>query len=228
MHGKRLYHFLRAEHALLNVEHRQLKVSRIDQLNDPFEFLAVDLSDPGLRWLMTKGREQQVDIEGIVCFCDNWRTPVMWAYYADCYAGICLGFDVNAPDESLVPMKYVPDRLKPPARQYDAAKREEWQSLFAEMMAIKFDHWRYEGEYRLHVALDTPDSALLDPLGRPLYFVDFAPHMTLREVIVGYRSATTKAAVKAALGPLAASVDVFRSRPSNRDFSIVRDKKPWK
>jgi len=33
----RLYHFLSAEHALEDIAQRRLKISQIDQLNDPFE-----------------------------------------------------------------------------------------------------------------------------------------------------------------------------------------------
>ena len=39
--GMRLYHFLNAEYGLLNIRHRRLKIARINELNDPFEFLGV-------------------------------------------------------------------------------------------------------------------------------------------------------------------------------------------
>ena len=45
----RLYHFIKKEHGLENVQERRLKIARIAELNDPFEFAAVDLSDPWLR-----------------------------------------------------------------------------------------------------------------------------------------------------------------------------------
>jgi hypothetical protein len=42
----RLYHFLNAEYGLLNIRHRRLKIARINELNDPFEFLGVATRAP--------------------------------------------------------------------------------------------------------------------------------------------------------------------------------------
>jgi hypothetical protein len=228
MKGTRLYYFLKAEHVLGNLTHRRLKISRIDTLNDPFEFLAADLSDPQLRWLLIEARNKHIDFGGIICFCDNWKTPVMWAHYGENYAGAALGFDVIAPAESLVKMQYVERRLPAPAKLYSANQRDEWQSFLNKMLGIKYDHWSYEGEHRLHVKLEHPDPVILDPLNRPMYFEDFKPHLELRQVIVGPMSTLTRADIKAALGALASSVDVFKCRPGYGEFAMVKDDARWK
>lgn len=228
MKGTRLYYFLKAEHVLSNLTQRHLKISRIDTLNDPFEFLTADLSDPTLRRLLTKVRDQHVDFGGIICFCDNWKTPVMWAHYGENYAGAAFGFDVTAPDESLVKMRYVKHRLAPPAKLYSSEQHDKWQQFLNEMLGIKFEHWSYEGEYRLHVKLENPDPVILDPLKRPMYFEDFEPHMALRQVIVGPKSTLTRADIKAALGTLASSVDVFKCRAGYGEFAMVKDGARWK
>ena len=41
----RLYHFTLAKHALSNIQNRWLKIAEINQLNDPFELLAMNLRD---------------------------------------------------------------------------------------------------------------------------------------------------------------------------------------
>ena len=35
----RLYHFVDAKYGILNIKNRQLKIARMEELNDPFEFL---------------------------------------------------------------------------------------------------------------------------------------------------------------------------------------------
>ena len=45
----RVYHFLSAEHALDDIEKRRIKISEIDQLNDPFELWCVAQENKELR-----------------------------------------------------------------------------------------------------------------------------------------------------------------------------------
>ena len=45
----RLYYFTNAEYGLSDLREKHLKISRIVQLNDPFEFMGADLSNDDLR-----------------------------------------------------------------------------------------------------------------------------------------------------------------------------------
>ena len=45
----RLYYFTNAEYGLSDLREKHLKIARIDQLNDPFEFMGADLSNDDLR-----------------------------------------------------------------------------------------------------------------------------------------------------------------------------------
>ena len=45
----RVYHFLPAIYALDDIEKRHLKISELDQLNDPFELWCVSQEDRRLR-----------------------------------------------------------------------------------------------------------------------------------------------------------------------------------
>ena len=88
------YHFLPANYGLTNLQRRHLKVATIPELNDPFELLCLDLSDPELRramraWKATIGR-----CFGLLCFSRTWRNPVQWSHYADRHRGVCLGFEL--------------------------------------------------------------------------------------------------------------------------------------
>lgn len=45
----RVYHFLPGVHALADIEKKRIKISEIDQLNDPFELWCVSQEDQRLR-----------------------------------------------------------------------------------------------------------------------------------------------------------------------------------
>jgi len=45
----RVYHFLSPEYGLKDLKEKRLKISEIMSLNDPFEFLGVNLSDKDTR-----------------------------------------------------------------------------------------------------------------------------------------------------------------------------------
>ncbi|WP_266171456.1 DUF2971 domain-containing protein [Dyella subtropica] len=219
----RLYHFLEAKWALDDIRYRRLKVSHLDKLNDPFEFFAVDLSDKVFRRALIRTRDKLAANRGIICFCNNWRNPLMWAHYGDRYKGICLGFDVIAPEGAIAKIDYVERRLKRP-RDFLAQTEADKLAFLQRLITTKFHHWQYEGEHRLYVSLDTNDP------NTGQYFFDFGKQLVLREVIVGAESDTTRKQVRDALGSLAPTVEAFKSRPGFSNFEVVRnqDRSAWK
>ena len=91
----RVYHFLKADHGLHDLRHRRLRISRIIELNDPFEFLGIDLSDRTFRQALEETKRQLSDTKGLLCFSKTWRNPVLWGNYADKHRGLCLpGFPI--------------------------------------------------------------------------------------------------------------------------------------
>src|SRR5574340_35150 len=100
----RIYYFTKANHGLAAIRDRRLKVARIHELNDPFEFLGVELSDPEFRKVLTETKRQLSTGHGLLCFSKSWRHPMLWAHYADKHGGVCLGFDVN--DDKLENVSY--------------------------------------------------------------------------------------------------------------------------
>ncbi len=64
-----VYHFINAQYGIEALRNRRLKISRIMELNDPFEFLAVDLSDQRFREVMEKTKPKISKTNGILCFC---------------------------------------------------------------------------------------------------------------------------------------------------------------
>lgn len=74
----------------------QIRLSTFDKVNDPFELLAIERGGRTQRrrfnWLYNYWVAQL----GFVSLSETWRSPLVWAHYADDHKGVCLGIDVPA------------------------------------------------------------------------------------------------------------------------------------
>ena len=104
-----VYHFINTQYGQQALLKRGLKIARVHELNDPFEFMGIDVSEDTLREAMESVKDQYNEIWGILCFSNRWDNPVQWAHYADGHRGLCLGFDI--PDEHLTKVTYKNKRL---------------------------------------------------------------------------------------------------------------------
>jgi len=68
IHYVRLYHFLSADHALDDIANRRLKISQIEELNDPFELWCVYQKDRKLRDALRAYKDQMAARFGVLCF----------------------------------------------------------------------------------------------------------------------------------------------------------------
>jgi len=218
----RLYYMTSADIGLIILRERRLKLSLYDELNDPFELLSHALGDKLMRKAHKALKEHFTKTKGVICFSDNWKSPVMWAHYAQKHYGFCLGFDlpVGPPDQEYVyAMNYEPERLR------FEFEKEKWTeevglSFIRQIMTTKAKAWEYEQEWR--AMADLKEQA---PNG--YYYVDFSERMQLREVILGARNTMSVGKVAKIVkekGPLPASVQVLRARVAHETFSIVRNK----
>lgn len=210
-----VYHFTKAETALAIIEFRHLRLSRIANLNDPFEFLAAELSNPDRRVALKKMKKEMNATKGVVSFSKSWQNPVQWAHYAESHRGVCLGFDV--PPSNLARVKYREGRLLWP----DGPVSHEFME---DILLTKYAHWAYEKERRLHCELTdrSPDGH---------YYVNYDESgLPLRRVIVGDQSKLARADIARALGENAKDVEVFKARASFKRYRVVRQKKEslWK
>ena len=237
----RLYHFTKKDFGLLILRDKRIKISRINELNDPFELMGVDLSNDYDRQAINFLKEEISSDKGIVSFSENWTNPLLWAHYADCHRGLCLGFDVS--DSHLMKVKYQDERISSnePRRQIEMAnaladkchdnnlstdeirrliqeQTEEDQSgqdFIIEILAIKFSHWSYEEEYRLFVELRNKRDKH--------YYCEFGGHISLEEVIIGLRTDISKATIECTLGEMASRVKKSRVREHSSKFEMVRE-----
>lgn len=199
------YHYLNAKFGLKDLTERRLKIARIMELNDTFEFLGVDLSDRDFRRAMKKTKENLSQAHGLLCFSKTWKNPILWGHYADKHRGICLGFDM--PHIPPTKINYVKARFqKPPVLN---------EIFMKKLLFTKFIHWKYEQEYRAYISLE-------EEIGG-LYYADFSDSFVLRRVIIGDKCQLTRAQISAALGDLEKKVQVFKARAAFTSFDIVRN-----
>ena len=217
----RLFQFIGPNYGIQAIKDQRLKISRIDQLNDPFEMLAGTQSDQRTRFAIGVIRKSVASRLGVLCFSRDWRNPVMWSHYADNHRGLCLGFDV---DEAVaMPVEYVSRRLEFDHYLDPATSEGEVRALASRFAATKYAYWRYEKEVRCW--------ASLDPNGPDLQCHYFGKNIQLRQVFIGFQSKVTREMVFDALGDeMAKAVKVISTRLAFRTFRVVtqQNKKLWK
>ena len=64
----RVYHFLPANWALDDIRRKRIKISVIDELNDPFELWCVEQPDKRLRQALRGFKAEMVARFGMICF----------------------------------------------------------------------------------------------------------------------------------------------------------------
>lgn len=145
-----LFNLTAAEHAISNLVRHRIKISRIDDLNDPFELLAINVRDKKLREAAKMIRDQIAATRGVICFSKRWSNPVLWSHYADKHRGIALGFEVAG--QFLMPVRYEKSLKKVKIDQIlsKADADEEFSNV---LLATKFEDWHYEDECRVWVDL---------------------------------------------------------------------------
>lgn len=206
----RLYHFTSQEYGLEALRRRRLKIARISELNDPFEFLGWNLRDRKVRTKLRAWKSRRNAEIGIICFSWKWSNPLLWGHYADKHKGIAIGFEV--PDQDIyLPVKYCHKRLQPPhARAFHDADLNV-------LLLTKFAAWKYEAEFRCFCRL--VDSVQENGM----YFEPFSDTLRPAEVIVGDRSSITRAELAKALGHDLVHVTSFKARPAFGTFEVVRN-----
>src|SRR6516165_6791682 len=90
----RIYHYLEAKWALDDIRRHRLKVSKIDDMNDPYEWRCVRSDVEESQLALERKERRIVELHSALCFSKSWNNILMWSHYADKHRGICLGFDV--------------------------------------------------------------------------------------------------------------------------------------
>jgi hypothetical protein len=208
----RLYKLLPKKYALKSMRERRCKVSRLSQLNDPFETFPVDLSRAPVRVALSETMRKLDEKAGLMCFSKDWSNPVIWAHYADEHRGVCLGFDI--PDELAGEITYSATPI--PLPDIEALSESERLGVVNHILFTKFQDWQYEHEYRVSVRLDWTTYE------NGLFFKEWGDDFKLAEVILGLRCETCRRELEQALEGYAEPVTFIHARVAYNSFSLVR------
>jgi hypothetical protein len=215
----RAYKFLDAHFGLKSLYERRLKQSRINDLNDPFELIPYDLTDPDFRDAFLKTRDQIDSDRAVLCFSASWHDPVIWAHYSDKHRGLCLGFEIpemqgNVESDESRLVIYEPTPLKFPSDFADLPDAERF-AIVQKVLFTKYEHWAYEEEIRFWAPLQNEENGL--------HFLEFDDKLKLVEIIIGARSTVTESALKRAIGTPEGQVKIIKARAAYDKFQMVED-----
>ena len=182
-----LYRYLPADAAIKTIESRCFRVSRITELNDPFEWsFGFDGSRP--ERIAEDRRERDEMIQefnekwGVLCFCEVFKDPVMWSHYADRHRGLVIEIKANVHEDAYHKVLY---SRRPILQQNWLDDRErhaqELKGTFKKFFRFKARSWKYEREWRVVISLNQCEFAG----GMFLWRI---PDNFVTRVIVGIRS----------------------------------------
>ena len=217
----RLYHFLKAEHALDDIKKKRIKISLIPDLNDPFEINSIRQPTFKHRSIWTDFIKDLGKRFGVICFSKEWENPLLWSHYADKHYGICLGFEASS--ELAEKVKYRKSKL-PYELNLDHPTGGLGNEEMKEILITKYSGWIYEDEMRVVAKLESSEPHPEDP-AKLFYFADFSSELQLREVTVGVRSEVKKEEVENALVGYDDRVRIIKARLAFNSFRVIQNLK---
>lgn len=218
MNCTKLYRYLPDEAAIKTIETRRFRVSRLTDLNDPFEWrFGVEGCPPEFREIFEKAIEGFVELasqyQGIISFSKEVTDPILWSHYANHHRGIA--FEV---DSSRVPNLHKVDYDKPrivlPFQRFMQMPELDQLELIKNFFKQKSGSWRYEQEYRwvIHLEKCVPSGGRFDWN---------IPDGFITRVIIGFRSSVSEQYVRRALDLNdLQNIQVAKARMSQNTYKI--------
>jgi Protein of unknown function (DUF2971) len=211
----RLYHFTSAKFAKDDIVHGRLKVARISELNDPFEFLALNFRQISERQVIDYFKKDYDKHTGLLCFSQNWTSPVLWSHYADKHHGVCLGFNIKR--HLVEKVTYIAKRAMITVGT-NTTSQQVLEDLKKFVLRTKYNHWSYEGEFRYFVSLK---HTIKDRKSK-FHFYPFGDTLELAEVILGPQCAMPVDDVERLVKDHCPNpVTTFETRLASQWFAVV-------
>jgi hypothetical protein len=125
---------------------------------------------------------------GIFCLSKRNDSLLMWAHYANAYAGAVVEFDVSHEFFShRVDVEYKPLRPRKHITSYVSAH----EPIPVSELCVKSDQWEYEREVRIIRCLSECEMTGQDKRGYPVY-VQKIPFDSIKSVILGERTTVSE------------------------------------
>ena len=213
----RLFRYLDTTGALLTIEKRALRVSRLHDLNDPFEWrLGITNLRNGVEHLAEAATEAGLrdlsSVFGVICFSAVPDQSVLWSHYADRHRGMVLELEVPDDPKRTVRINYTDERPHiEAARIGDTAYIKEQLDRACRQ---KSTGWTYEQEYRVYVLLAECEA-------RGGFYYSALQPGALKRVIIGCRSTCDLPYVERALSSAGYSDTIaVRASMQNESYRI--------
>jgi hypothetical protein len=212
----RAYHFISEEHLLKVVSKQRLKVSMLDDLNDPFELQSAFFADKQSRQIAKNFKKDMSDRFGILCFSKVWRNPLLWSHYANRHKGAAIEFEIK--DEIAHPIKYRKNRYRLKSNMSEIQNRGFEKKDIEGIWLTKYQDWAYEEEVR--VILEKKECIKENGF----LFKNLDSEIELKGLILGALCQVTTNTIENAL-PTKKSISVMKARLAFQSFDIVTQKR---
>jgi hypothetical protein len=213
---KRVYKFTSALYGISNLEKKRLKLSTVDDLNDPFDLCPLDTTNPVISEAAKALTLDFRETTATLCLSRNWDNLLLWSHYGDSHKGICLGFDISDGEPGAnynTDVRYQPNLLQ--IRCW-----EDLPDVADRLRRTKHESWSYEQEVRMFAGLNDPPEVVGE---RKLYWIDFGPDLVLKEVIIGAQcSPTDSKKVEEAVKPFGDAVKCWWAGMRPDAFLLVK------
>jgi hypothetical protein len=213
----RLYHLTNATHALTNIRKGRLKVTRISEANDPFELMALNFRDGRIRTAVAEYRTALDSERGLLCFSEDWTSPLLWSNYAHSHQGICLGFNVL--ENFVEKVTYQDKRIRAAIDDETGDPFGLSQIQQSALCHTKCHEWAYEKERRRFLLLKEAFCEC------GIYFWHFGEDMQLAEVILGPHCYTELIPLRGEVAALYPGARTFSARLAWQHFKVVPKEK---
>lgn len=209
------YQFISDEHVLKVLSDQWLKLSLINDLNDPYELIAADLSDFESRREAIKFKNHMNENFGFLCFSKNWKNPLLWSHYANRHKGAALKVVID--DKVALPVRYRKNRFPINFKEKIINKIQVTREELEGIWLTKFDSWSYEEEIR--VICNKSDCIPKENK----YFYPLNHEIRIVGIVLGSLCKISINDIKQNL-PKGNSLEIIKSRLAFRSFNIVEQK----
>lgn len=212
-----LYHFTSLTYGLMAIRDQRLKISRFEELNDPFDHVGLRVEGGQQLEDLLEYRKIFQDEGGMICMSATFKEPLLWGHYGDNHRGMCLVFEADEINGEWSKVDYETERRT--LKEYGVERVRDIPP--AELFRIahkKWKNWSYEQEWRrlLNLEADYYDFV------HHAYFKPFDRHMKLKAVLFGYRAKVDRKQIDVLL-EYNTEIQVGFTKPGLEEFKVILD-----